>query len=89
MEVLITHSIKLASIPWKCKIIPSNLNPSVYRTDILNLTSNNNPDKAISSYDKSRRGTVLGDGGGMLLLEDLESAQKRGARIYCEILGHS
>lgn len=58
-------------------------------TDHLNLTSNKNPDHAISPYDKSRRGTILGDGGGMLLLEDLESAQKRGARIYCEIIGHS
>jgi len=57
--------------------------------DILNLTSNNDPDKAISSYDKSRHGTVLGDGGGLLLLEDLDSAVKRGAKIYCEIIGHS
>jgi len=59
------------------------------QTDILNLTSNNNPDKAVASYDKSRRGTVLGDGGGLLLLEDMEAAVKRGARIYCEVIGHS
>jgi len=41
---------------------------------ILNTSSNNNPDKALAPYDKVRKGTVLGDGGGLLLLEDLEFA---------------
>jgi 3-oxoacyl-[acyl-carrier-protein] synthase II len=41
------------------------------------------------SFDQKRVGTVLGDGGGMMLLESLESAEKRGAKIYCEILGYN
>jgi len=55
----------------------------------LNQSSNDNPDLALRSFDQDRRGTVLGDGGGFLLLEDLESAEKRGAKIYCEILGYN
>lgn len=34
-------------------------------------------------------GTVLGDGGGFVLLESLESAEKRGAKIYAEITGYN
>lgn len=38
-------------------------------------------------FSKNRRGLILGDGGAMLILEDLESARARGARIYGEIVG--
>ena len=55
----------------------------------LNQSSNDSPDTALCSFDEDRCGTVLGDGGGLLLLEDLESAEKRGAKIYCEVLGYS
>jgi 3-oxoacyl-[acyl-carrier-protein] synthase II len=41
------------------------------------------------SFDKKRSGAVLGDGGAFLILETLESALKRGAKIYCEILSYN
>jgi 3-oxoacyl-(acyl-carrier-protein) synthase len=39
-------------------------------------------------FDKKRAGTVLGDGGALMMMETLESAEKRGAKIYCEILSY-
>ncbi|MCC6276671.1 MAG: beta-ketoacyl-ACP synthase II [Oligoflexia bacterium] len=51
-------------------------------------TRNDAPEKASRPWDKDRDGFVLGEGSGVLILEELESAQKRGARIYCELVGY-
>ena len=48
---------------------------------------NHDPDNALKPFDVTREGLVLGDGGATMVFESLESAQRRGAKIYCEIVG--
>lgn len=50
-------------------------------------TNNDNPQAASRPWDKDRDGFVLGDGAGIMVLEEYEHAKKRGAKIYAELVG--
>lgn len=49
---------------------------------------NDEPARASRPWDQDRDGFVMGEGAGILLLEELESARRRGATIYCEVMGY-
>ena len=54
----------------------------------LSTKNNKHPEKASRAYDANRDGFVIAGGGGMVVLEELEHAKNRGAKIYAEIVGY-
>ena len=57
-------------------------------TSITALNTNNEIDRASIPFDKERAGFVIGEGSGVLIMETLEHALNRGAKIYCEVVGY-
>lgn len=74
-----------------CGGAESKLNPmGLMRQTLCNrlvTDANDRPETACRPFDRARRGTVISEGGGLIILESLDRARARGARIYGEVVG--
>ena len=71
-----------------CEATITNLGIGAFTAARTLSKRNDEPTKASRPYDKDRDGFVMGEGAGVLVLEEYEHAKKRGAKIYAEIVGY-
>ena len=74
-----------------CGGAESKINPMAITRPLLwgrlNTDNNDTPERAIQPFGAKRKGTAAAEGGGLVILESLDHARRRGARIYAEIVG--
>lgn len=86
-EILLGRSGRIISGGVEATITPLGV-AGFTALKALSTHYNDEPQKASRPFDAKRDGFVIGEGAGLLLLEDLEEAKKRGAKIYAEIVGY-
>lgn len=85
------EAIKHGQQRWMVAGGAEELSPTysaVFDTLYATSTMNDNPESTPKPFDANRDGLVVGEGAGTLILESLESAQARGAKIYAEVVGY-
>lgn len=86
-EILLGRSERIISGGVEATITPLGVS-GFTALKALSTHYNDEPQKASRPFDAKRDGFVIGEGAGLLLVEDLEAAKKRGAKIYAEIVGY-
>ena len=87
--VLISRGDADVMIAGGCEAVISILGVGGFAAMKALSTRNDAPEKASRPFDRDRDGFVVGEGAGVLILEDYEHARKRGARIYAEVAGYA
>ncbi len=68
------------------KVVPMNLMRQILLKRVTE-SHNDSPERAVRPFDQDARGTVVGEGGGLLILEEYEHAREREGKIYAELVG--
>ncbi|CAG0947659.1 3-oxoacyl-[acyl-carrier-protein] synthase II [Anaerolineae bacterium] len=85
---MIRHGVADVMVAGGCEAIIADIVFAAFGVMRAMSTRNDEPTRASRPFDKDRDGFVLGEGSAMLILEKLEHALARGAKIYAEVLGH-
>ena len=85
----IRHGYADGMIAGGCEATISILGVGGFNAMRAMSTRNTAPEKASRPFDQDRDGFVIGEGAGIVVLEELEHAKRRGARIYCEVIGYA